>query len=243
MSENHDMNRKRNDPSFADKVIAFNEAVQFKGTLPPGIRIMNPFREHPDVPAIAATFYKKFYNDHNLRHLILGINPGRFGSGVTGVPFTDTKRLKSECGISYEGKETHEPSSVFIYDMINAFGGAEAFYSQFYIHSICPLGFTSLTPNGKEVNYNYYDSQELTNAVYDFIIDNINKQIALGVHTETCFCFGTGKNEKFLRKLNEEHKFFKNIVALEHPRFIVQYKSKSKQEYINKYLQAFAEVL
>ena len=237
------MNQRKNTPSFADKVIAFNESVHFEGNLPPGIRIMNPFREHPEVPAIASTFYKKFYDDHNPRHLILGINPGRFGSGVTGVPFTDTKRLKSECGITYNGKETHEPSSVFIYDMINAFGGPSAFYSQFYIHSICPLGFTSVAANGKEVNYNYYDSQALTDAVYDFIIDNIRQQIALGVYTGTCFCFGTGKNEKFLRRLNDEYKFFGNIVALEHPRFIVQYKSKSKQDYIDKYLHAFARVL
>lgn len=226
--------------SFADKVIAFNRQVHFEGTLPPGIRIMNPFREDPAILDISSVFYKKFYDDIIKRHLILGINPGRFGSGVTGVPFTDTKRLKSECGIPYSGKETHEPSSVFVYEMIHAYGGVEAFYRDIYIHSICPLGFTSVAANGKEVNYNYYDSKELTAAVYDFIVDNIKKQIALGVHTDVCFCFGTGRNEKFLRQLNERYHFFGEIVALEHPRFIVQYKNKSKEIYIDKYLRAFA---
>lgn len=229
--------------TFADKVIDFNKRLDFKGSLPDGIRIMNPFRENPGVNAIMEEFYKKYYDDNEKRHLILGINPGRHGAGFTGIPFTDTKRLKSVCGINYQGKETHEPSSVFVYEMIEAFGGAEAFYKDFYIHSVCPLGFTSIKENGKEVNYNYYDSPQLTAAVYDFMVDNIRKQIGFGIYTDTCFCFGTGKNEKFLKKLNEKERFFRNIVALEHPRFIMQYKSVTKNEYISKYLAAFNAAL
>ncbi len=229
--------------TFADKVILFNNQLDFNGTLPPGINIMNPFKDNPQVIAITEQFYKKYYNDNNKRYLILGINPGRFGSGVTGIPFTDSKRLKSVCGIAYEGKETHEPSSVFVYDVIEAFGGPVEFYRHFYISSMCPLGFTATIAGNKEVNYNYYDSKELTVAVYDYIIENIQKQIAMGVDTDTCFCFGNGKNEKFLRKVNQEHKFFKNIIALEHPRFVMQYKSKAKQEYIDKYISAFTSVL
>ena len=229
--------------TFADKVIRFNKQLHFEGELPAGIRIMNPFKENPQVTAIMEQFYKKFYDDNGKRHLILGINPGRFGSGVTGIPFTDSKRLKAVCKIDYQGKETHEPSSVFIYEMIAAFGGAERFYKSFYINSVCPLGFTSVKEDGKEINYNYYDSPGLTAAVYEFIIENIRKQIALGVDTDTCFCFGNGKNEKFLRKLNEKEKFFKNIIALEHPRFIMQYKAMSKDVYIKKYVDAFEGVL
>lgn len=229
--------------TFADRVIDFNTHVHFEGKLPAGIRIMNPFREDDNIIPISSAFYKKFYDDNTIRHLILGINPGRFGGGVTGVPFTDTKRLKHECGIPYAGKETHEPSSVFVYDVIKAFGGVEAFYGKIYINSMSPLGFTSIGPNGKEINYNYYDSKALTEAVYDFIVENIRLQIALGVKTDVCFCFGTGKNEKFLRQLNEQYQFFGKIVALEHPRFIMQYKSKTKQVYIDKYLKAFSEVI
>lgn len=229
--------------TFADNVIQFNKQVDFQGSLPAGIRIMNPFKENPQIKILMAQFYKKFYDDDDKRHLILGINPGRFGAGVTGIPFTDSKRLRSVCGINYEGKETHEPSSVFVYDVIEAYGGANQFYKHFYIHSICPLGFTATGKNGKEINYNYYDNKELTAAVYDFIVENIKKQVAFGIDTDTCFCFGTGKNEKFLRKLNHEHGFFKNIIALEHPRFIMQYKSRSKDVYIDKYIEAFRKVV
>jgi hypothetical protein len=226
--------------TFADKVIDFNKHLEYTGpALPANIRIMNPFKEGEYALRVSSEFYKKYYNDSNKRHLILGINPGRFGSGLTGVPFTDPKRLKSECNINYAGKITHEPSSVYVYEVINAYGGTEAFYNKFYISSLCPLGFTMIDNKGREKNYNYYDSKELCTAVTPFIIDNIKTQIALGCHSDTCFCFGTGQNEKFLKKLNEEHGFFNKIIALEHPRFIMQYKAKTKQVYINKYLEAF----
>jgi hypothetical protein len=229
---------------FADKIIQFIKQLHYTGNpLPPGIRIMNPYRESEQTMTISETFYRKYYSDNNKRHLILGINPGRFGAGLTGVPFTDTKRLVSECHIPYKGKISHEPSSVFIYEMIDAFGGVKAFYNKFYINSLCPLGFTIVDEKGKEKNYNYYDSPALQKAVTAYIVDNIRTQISLGVETDVCFCFGTGKNENFLRKLNNEHGFFGKIVALEHPRFIMQYKARSKQTYIDKYLSAFHSVI
>ncbi len=227
--------------TFAEKIIDFNNQLHYTGSaLPPGIRIMNPFREYPEARRVSEIFYRKYYSDINTRHLILGINPGRFGAGLTGIPFTDPKRLVSECHIEYNGPPAHEPSSVFIYEMINAFGGPERFYGKLYINSLCPLGFTSIDAKGKETNYNYYDSPALATTVNDFIVENIRTQIGLGIQTDACFCFGTGKNENYLRKLNDKHHFFGKIVALEHPRFIMQYKSKSKQQYIDKYLAAFA---
>ena len=229
--------------TFAEKVIDFNQNLSYTGApLPPGIRIMNPFKEDAQVMQIVEAFYGKYYNDDKPRHIILGINPGRFGGGLTGIPFTDPKRLVAECYIPYTGKVTHEPSSVFVYEVIHAYGGLEAFYGDIYINSVCPLGFTSVDEKGREKNYNYYDSGELVAAVKDFVIENIRKQIGLGVQTDTCFCFGTGKNEKFLQKLNDEHQFFKNIITLEHPRFIMQYKMRSKQFYIDKYVDAFSSV-
>ena len=227
--------------TFADKIITFNSNIDFSGTLPEGISILNPFKTDPEILGTSSAFYRKYYSDYRSRHLILGINPGRFGAGVTGIPFTDPKRLIEKCGLPFEGELKHEPSSVFVYEMIDAFGGNKAFYDKFYINSVCPLGFTAIGDNGRPVNCNYYDFvRRQTNPVYDFIIDNIQKQIAMGVETNVCFCFGTGKNEKFLRKLNEKMHFFNEIVALEHPRFIMQYKARSMKLYIDKYLSAFS---
>lgn len=225
--------------TFSDTIIDFNANLNFTGTLPAGFRIMNPFREYDYIPAVSASFYRKYYNDHNKRHLILGINPGRFGAGLTGVPFTDPKHLVARCGLEYNGAPAHEPSSVFIYNMIEAFGGEEKFYGKFFIGAVCPLGLTYLNDKGKEVNCNYYDSKELQSSLMDFITENLKKQTSLNVYTDVCFCLGTGKNEKFLKDINKKYGFFGEIIALEHPRFIMQYRMKKKQEYIRKYLDAF----
>ena len=104
--------------TFAEKVINFNTALDLPLSLPGNIRVMNPFRENKDALEISSKFYQKYYNDLNQRRLILGINPGRLGAGVTGVPFTDTKRMEEKCGIKFNGITTHETSSVFVYDMI-----------------------------------------------------------------------------------------------------------------------------
>lgn len=223
--------------TFADSILAFLTSLDFQGKLPEGISMMNPFRDNPEILPVVTQFYKKYYNDKNNRTFIIGINPGRFGAGATGIPFTDSKRLIEKCGISVPGLATHETSSVFVYDMIERYGGVEKFYSDYYISSVCPLGFTTSGKSGKEVNYNYYDSKGLTKAVYDFIVETIRQQIRFGLNRETCFCLGTGKNFKFLTELNEREKFFKDIIPLEHPRFIMQYRSKEKNFYIDSYLR------
>ena len=229
--------------SFAEKVISFNRQLTYTGSkLPGNIRVMNPFRDIKSTMPIVESFYHKYYDDDKPRFIILGINPGRFGGGLTGIPFTDPKRLESECGIVYEGKITHEPSSVFVYEVVNAYGGVTDFYRDFYVNSVCPLGFTSVNYTGKEINYNYYDSKELTKAVYHFIIENIRLQISIGIRTDICICLGTGKNEEFLRRLNGEYSFFDEIIALEHPRYIMQYKAKSKNVYVEKYISVLEKI-
>ncbi|CAL1517858.1 uracil-DNA glycosylase family protein [Chitinophaga sp. MM2321] len=225
--------------TFADQIIQFNLGLHFEGVLPAGIRMMNPFRENPEIVPIMQQFYKKFYDDKQPRQLILGINPGRLGAGATGVPFTDTKRMAEKCGIDIPGFKTHEPSSVFIYDVIDAYGGLKKFYKQFYIGSVCPLGFTALKAGGKEVNYNYYDSAALIKAADKFIIASLRQQLKWNISREVCYLMGTGKNAVFFQALNAREKFFKEVVPLEHPRFVMQYKSKTKEDYIDKYLAAF----
>lgn len=223
--------------TFADKIISFYTEIDFRGTLPAGISVMNPFRDNPDVINTVTLFYRKYYSDNNKRHMIIGINPGRLGAGATGIPFTDTIRLEQICGLSVPGIKTYETSSVFIYDMIDRYGGAEAFYGDHYISAVSPLGFTITGRNGREVNYNYYDSRELTALLMDFILDSLRIQLESGIYRDTCFCLGSGKNYRFVSELNDKHRFFDKIVPLEHPRYIMQYRLKKKQYYIDMYVE------
>jgi len=223
--------------TFAQKVIEFYNSLEFDGVLPTGITIMNPFHKSPAGNELAEQFYSQFFSDNTIRKLVLGINPGRFGAGSTGIPFTDTKRLNENCGIPFTGFRTHEPSSVFVYEMIEAFGGVKEFYSRYFLSAICPLGFTKEGKNGKQVNFNYYDTKELERITFPFILETLKKQIGFGIDTSVCYCLGIGKNEAFLRKFNKENHFFGEIITLEHPRYIMQYKAKLKAQYIEKYVR------
>ncbi|MCF8381216.1 MAG: DUF4918 family protein [Bacteroidales bacterium] len=221
--------------TFAQKVINFNKELHYSETLPHGIKVLNPFKENKEINSISEAFYTKYYSDSNKRKLILGINPGRLGAGATGIPFTDTKRLREICGINIESVSTHEPSSVFIYEMISKYGGSEKFYKNYFITSMSPLGFIEKNQKGNWVNCNYYDYDELFDALYPFILASLTEQISFGIDTKSCFVLGK-KNAKYLKIINDREKLFELLVVVDHPRYIEQYKSKLKENYIDEYL-------
>lgn len=223
---------------FADRVIFFNQELVFKGNLPDNFQVINPFIDNPETMVVMSRFYHKYYNDNKQRRLILGINPSRKGAGVTGVPFTDTKRLSAVCGIEMKSAHTHEVSSVFVYDMIEAYGGPERFYSDFYINSPFPLAIIRETKDGSWLNANYYDDSLLFEMVKEFMIESLKKHIDLGLDCSEVFVLGK-KNAVFIEKLNREEKMFDKLTVLEHPRYIQQYKSKERDLYIDKYINAF----
>lgn len=221
--------------TFADKIIKFNQQLQYTGNLPEDFRVLNPYFDNPETLMVMKQFYLKYYNDHHKRKFIIGINPSRHGAGITGVPFTDTKRLKTECGIEMKSAHTHEISSVFMYDMIATFGGVQEFYKQFYINSPFPLAIIRQGKNGKWVNANYYDDNALFNDLKPFMVESLKSHIALGLDINEVFVLGK-KNYRFLEVINREEKLFNKMTAIEHPRYIQQYKSKEKDLFINKYI-------
>ena len=164
-------------------------------------------------------FYTKYYNDHNGRIGLFGINPGRFGAGQTGIPFTDPLRLSNECGIPNELKQRQELSSVFVYRIVEEMGGLNAFYGDFYISSVSPIGFIK---EGK--NCNYYDQADLQNSLEGFIINHFQEQLDFGLSNKVVYSIGKGKNYKYLKLLNEQFNWFKEVKALPHPRWVMQYR-------------------
>jgi len=218
--------------ALAKSIVNFYRSLD-PPSLPKGIEILFP-QQTREVMKVVETFFTKFYNDTKPRHLIFGINPGRFGAGTTGINFTAPKQLKEFCGIDHCFKSQTELSAEFIYESIQAFGGVEKFYKNYFITSVSPLGFIK-----GGLNINYYDDKDLQQAVTPFIINNIQKQIALGFRTDFCICIGGDKNLKFFSALNNEYKFFNEIVPLPHPRFIMQYRRKQKEKYIQQYLLTF----
>jgi hypothetical protein len=215
--------------TLAEQIIMINKKTRLNKPLPIGIEVMNPFKNVETLEK-SNEFYKKYYSDKKKRILIMGINPGRFGAGITGIPFTDPVKLNTILGIENQFIQKKEPSAGFIYDMIDAFGGAKKFYREFLISAVCPLGFTK---SGK--NYNYYDDPELLKASESLIKWNVESLLKTGLISTSCFCLGRNKNYKYLKSLNDKNGFFRQIEVLPHPRWIVQYNRKNYQHYINEY--------
>ena len=190
---------------------------------------MNPYTD-PRVRGWLRASLDRNFSDNEERVLVFGINPGRFGAGITGVTFTDPVALADKCGIENNLPRKREISSIFIHQVIERCGGMRDFYGRFFLTAVSPLGFTR---HGK--NLNYYDEPALARAVTPFIIDTIEQQIALGGRRDRAIVLGKDKNMAFMQALNERHGFFQRIDSLEHPRWVMQYRRRQLTTYLAKY--------
>jgi hypothetical protein len=220
--------------NFAVHVLQFLAALNLTVPLPRGVEVLNPYEDKLTFQ-LCEQFYTKYYSDTHQRTMIIGINPGRFGAGLTGIPFTDPIKLETVCGIKNNLAKKAELSADFIYTIIQAYGGPAFFYNNFYFTSVSPLGFTKA---GK--NLNYYDDNKLTERLKLFILDCMQRQLNFGIHKKVAFCLGEGDNYKFLSQVNDQYQFFEKITPLAHPRFIMQYKRKSLHQYIDRFMKALS---
>lgn len=202
-----------------------------------GVDTLFPYRD-PAVMQCTSAFYRKFFNDSLPRVFLVGINPGRFGGGTTGIPFTDPVSLEKQCGIPNPFPKRRELSAEFVETLIERLGGPGNFYQAFFITAVSPIGFTK---DGK--NYNYYDDPKLLAAVRPFIVKNFRAQLAFGARREVAVVLGTGRNFEFFSRLNAEEKFFDKLLVVEHPRFIMQYKRPHVNDYLDKYEELLRSVL
>jgi hypothetical protein len=216
---------------LAQKLINFYRQLK-PPVIPKGFEVLHP-QQDKEVMKVVKQFFTKFYDDSRPRKLLLGINPGRHGAGMTGINFTGPRQLKEICGIDHPWGNSSELSAEFIYEVIGQYGGPSVFYGNYFLGSVSPLGFTK---DGK--NINYYDDKKLERAVTPFIVDTIRQQLDMGFDRTICLCIGGEKNFKFLQALNQKNGFFQSIRPLAHPRFIMQYRRKKKQEFVNEYLKA-----
>lgn len=217
--------------SQSDAILDFYRNLRPRFALGDGIGIMNPYKEAATW-AVVQQFYQKYYSDDRPRAFIFGINPGRFGGGITGVPFTDPIRMAKNCGIPNGWKQQAELSSQFVYEMIDRFGGVKTFYDHFYFTALFPLGFVR---EGK--NLNYYDDKELIKACEPFMLQCIHRQLATICTGSICYCLGEGENYRQFSRLNDRHEFFKEIIPLPHPRWIMQYRRKKVKDYTELYVE------
>lgn len=218
------------------KILDFYRRLRLPANLPPEVEVLDPFKD-PRVQAIMEEFYHRFFDDDQPRVFLMGINPGRFGAGVTGITFTDPIRLQEVCGIENDLDKKPELSSRFIYQMIDALGGPKSFYGKFFFSSVSPVGFVKA---GK--NLNYYDIPALQRALETYMIDHMKEKISLFGDDRIAFSLGQGKNFQYLQKINQAHQLFQEIKPLPHPRWVMQYRLKRLDEFIGVYQKELSQV-
>lgn len=228
--------------ALSDRILSWYKTLEINVDLPDTVRVLNPYRDMaPETFAAMESFYHRYYADDKPRKLIMGINPGRLGAGLTGIPFTDTPALRS-IGIDMPHVDTSETSAEFVWKVIEAYGGPDAFFAEWFIGGVSPLGFIQLNEKGNWVNFNYYDDPKIQRALTPFLKEQIGLQQQLVGNPDHLVLFGTGKNAKAVNQMNDEEKWFQSITALEHPRFVMQYRRKRSSEFIEKFIQHLARI-
>ncbi len=216
--------------SFQQIVSELYACLKIPESIPEGVEVLNPYT-NVTTRNMVQHFFDKYYSDQHPRVLLIGINPGRFGGGLTGIGFTDPINLEDKCGIENDLEKKHELSSLFMYQMIEEFGGEKKFFKKFLFTSVSPLGFVK---DGK--NLNYYDVPGLKANFETFMVDSLRKQIELGGSQEIAYSIGQGENIKYLKYLNKKYGLFKHLLVLPHPRWIMQYRRKRMKQYIKDYV-------
>ena len=64
----------------------------------------------------------------------------------------------------------------------------------------------------------------------------MNKQLKLPLSRDTAVILGTGKIRVVAESLNTSQKYFRNLIFLEHPRYIMQYKRSLAPAFVRKYV-------
>jgi hypothetical protein len=218
---------------FSEKALKYFKNIQ-PPPLPEDVEVMNPYADTYKM-GLVEIFYSKFYHDIIPRTYIFGINPGRYGGGLTGVSFTDPVALRTYCGIENDLGSKRELSSEFIYRMIEEYGGTDLFFSRCFLTALFPL---ALINYGK--NYNFYDDKNTLKSIIPYLSESVQAQSKFGSVKSKVISLGL-KNAGILKLINNELQIFDSIEVLEHPRFIMQYRRKYLKDYIKKYVEALRE--
>ena len=223
--------------TFAKQILDFYFSLPKELPLPNGVETIYPY-DNPETRDVMQRYFKKYYDDTNPRTYLIGINPGRLGSGITGIGFTDAYHLEEYCDIPNSFDKKTELSASFMFEVMAAYGGVEAFTKAFFFTTVMPLG---LLKNGK--NYNYYDDKETLESLEPFITETLLKQMSFPQAKPRIICIGQGKNLKYLQAFNKKHNCFESIDVVPHPRWVMQYRRKQMQKYIDVYLDALKKAI
>lgn len=216
--------------TFGTKVRDFLLGLSLPVPLPDGFEVIDPYR-HGEVRRVVTEFTTQYYHGDHQRLSVWGINPGRFGAGLTGLAFTDPEAVRTAAGIATSITGRRELSAEYVWQVVQAYGGPSAFFSDVYLSALCPLGFLR---NG--TNINFYDDRPFTEALVPTLVEWISTQISAGLRTDVCIVLGTGRLKQVMERYLQPQLPFRTVIFLEHPRYIMQYRRAHVGDYVQRYV-------
>ncbi|NQW29519.1 MAG: DUF4918 family protein [Ignavibacteria bacterium] len=219
---------------FENEISNFLTTLECNVALPGGFSILNPY-SNAETCRVVVEMCRKYYSKRVQRLPIWGINPGRFGAGLTGLSFTDPYALRYDLKIESSVEGRRESSAEFIYRVISEYGGAHKFYEQNYLSALSPLGFLK-----NNVNINFYDDVKFSQRMIPFILECMKAQHRFELRSDKCVVLGTGKLKSYFEKYIQPEMQYQHVVFLEHPRYIMQYKRSVVGTYVDKYVKALS---
>ncbi|MBC6611400.1 DUF4918 family protein [Hymenobacter sp. BT507] len=222
--------------TFADRLLSFLATFPLPSApLPEGVVAVSPYQQ-PEPLRLLTQFAQRYYATNRPRVALLGINPGRLGNGRTGVAFTDPTALAA-WGIDNDLPRRREPSSEFVQAVIMAMGGPQMFYEHFFLGSLYSLVLLK-----NDLNYNFYDSPAVTQALWPDIQQSVQQMTTeVGLARHAAVCLGR-RNGQYFQRLNGELQLFDELHILDHPRYLMQYKRRALAENVARYREILESI-
>jgi len=217
--------------AFGKTVEQFLTSLTLDVKLPDGFSVLDPYRS-ADVQSVIHQFCAKYYTGTHPRLSVWGINPGRFGAGITGLSFTDPYALAHQLKLKTEITGRREPSAEFISSVIDGYGGPKAFYRDVFMSALSPLGFVK---DGK--NINFYDDARLKADIVPFVVNSMRVMIDAGLRTDATVLLGSGALKSFFEKHIRPLVHFDTVIYLDHPRYVMQYRRREMERYVQDYVR------
>ena len=180
-------------------------------------------------------FHKKYVEPNSPKIVICGINPGRNGAGLTGIPFIDFESLSKM--IPDIKENDWEPSAKFFFSIIQEFG-IEAFYRNFHVTNISWFGFSRIN---KPKNVNYFDN-DISTEIATCLINKFVEEIEL---INPDYIIPLSKHVLYeLESLKKKCRIRAEIgTRLNHPSWVTTYRSNDLTSGRQKYVDTLTKYL
>ncbi|MEY2342744.1 uracil-DNA glycosylase family protein [Acidithiobacillus sp. IBUN Pt1247-S3] len=186
-----------------------------------GISILQDFLPYR---SIAEQFWQQYIPEPLPQTVILGLNPGRLGAGLTGIPLLDFRSLASLFPDGRLPRNDTEPSANFFHRVVQNVG-AEKFYREFYVSNVSAVGYLR---DNKNCNYH-----ELPDAAQRIVEERFVAEMAV-VAPKRIIALGR-EVEATVQRLFPDGSV--RISHLPHPSWIMTYRLREAQSWVRRYTQ------